>query len=107
MNSTSPEEVNLLVDKLYSVGGVRTAIEKLSTELTLSVGHETNALLNTNTNNSNNNDSDGNNSKTEKSITSELAHLSITYQESSTAGQPASDKTARLSVDDRSQDDKI
>jgi hypothetical protein len=107
MNSTSPEEVNLLIDKLYSVGGVRPAIEKLSTNLTLSVGHETNALLNINTNNNNNtnNDGDGSNSKTEKTITSELAHLSITYQENSTTGQPAGDKIVGLSVDDRSQDD--
>src|ERR1041385_7359818 len=35
MNSTSPEEVSLLIDKLYSVGGVSSAIEKLSAKLTL------------------------------------------------------------------------
>jgi len=104
MNSTSPEEVNLLIDKLHRVGGVRTAIEILSNKLTLSVRHETNALLNTNTNN-NKNDGDGNNSKTEKSITSESAHLSITYQENSSTGQLASDKIAGLSIDDRIQDD--
>jgi predicted nucleic acid-binding Zn-ribbon protein len=93
MNSTSPEEVSLLIDKLYSVGGVSSAIEKLSAKLTLSVGRDTN---------------DGsigdNNSKVEKSITSEFAHLSIAYQENSTAGQlTTSDNTAVLPVDSYSQ----
>jgi predicted nucleic acid-binding Zn-ribbon protein len=98
MNSTSPEEINLLVDKLYSVGGVRIAIEKLSTEITLSVGHETNAILK---------DVDSNNSKAQKNITSELTHLNITYQENSTTVQPANDRTAAvLSDNDYHQDDK-
>jgi predicted nucleic acid-binding Zn-ribbon protein len=97
MNSTSPDDVNLLFDKLDSVGGVRTAIKKLSNKLTLSsllVHHETNALSNTNTNANKNNDGDGNSSNTEKSITSESAHLSITYRENSTTGKPAGDKIA-------------
>ena len=35
--------------------------------------------------------------KTEKSITSESAHLSITYQENRTTGKPTGDKIAGLS----------
>jgi hypothetical protein len=102
MNSTSPEEVNLLIDKLYSVGGVRPAIEKLSNKLALAlssllVSHQTNALANTNTNNNKHNDGHGNNSKTEKSLTSESARLSITYQENSTTDKAAGDKIAGLS----------
>ena len=97
---------------MYSVGGVRSAIETLSAKQTLSVGRETNALPHTNNNNTNdgsihtnnNNTNDGsiggnnNSGKAEKSVTSEFAHLSITYQENSTAGQPTTDKTAVLPV---------
>jgi len=104
MNSTSPEEFRLLIDMLYSVGGVSSAIEKLSAELTLSVGRETNALPHTNNNNTNDGSIGDNNSKVEKSITSEFAHLSIAYQENSTAGQlTTSDNTAVLPVDGHSQ----
>jgi hypothetical protein len=97
MNSTSPEEFRLLIDMLYSVGGVSSAIETLSAKLTLSVGRETNALpplQHTNNNNTNDGSIADNNSNAEKSVTSEFAHLSITYQENSTAGQPTSDKIA-------------
>ena len=104
INSTSPEEVSLLIDKLYSVGGVRSAIETLSAKQTLSAGRETNALPHTNNNNTNDGSIGDNNSKVEKSITSEFAHLSIAYQENITAGQlTTSNKTEVLPVDGHSQ----
>ena len=104
MNSTSPEEFRLLIDMLYSVGGVRSAIETLSAKQTLSVGRETNALPQTNNNNTNDGSIGDNNSKVEKSITSGFAHLSIAYQENITAGQlTTSNKTEVLPVDGHSQ----
>lgn len=70
-----------------SVGGIRTAIEKLSFQPTLITGGKTYVSLN------NDNNNDPADSRTGKNTKTKLAHISITFQDNGSTDQPTNDKT--------------
>ena len=49
--NSSPEEFRLLVDKVHMVGGIKTAIEKLSNQPTLATDSKTPIISNKGNNN--------------------------------------------------------
>ena len=107
--NNSPEEVILLADKVHMVGGIKTAMEKLSAQPTLATDSKTPFLSNSD---SKNDIADG---QPEKNTTIKLAHVSMVYQHNiSSADQSNNDHsvlvspsvlTTVLPVNNYSQDD--
>ena len=92
ISNNGPEQFSLLVDKVYMVGGIKAAIEKLSAQpMLIAAGKSPN----------NNYDDD----QTEKSTTRKLTDPSITNQSNSSTDESLNDNTAVMSADDHEQKD--